>query len=148
MSWGRIRGAFNIVELLVVIGIISILLGLLLPTLAIARDRAKRLECQSNLRQIGQLLLIYANNWHDYIYPPNLGSNVSLDERWPVQVFKPAVWNPRILICPADPAPYDQHSYIFNDHLYEHGIRYSSTNLGGLTPSDVVVMGELKDTSS
>ncbi len=145
---GRARGAFNLVELLVVIGIISTLMGFLLPALASARNRAQWLQCQSNLRQIGQLLLIYSNDWDGYIYPPNLGSNVPPEQRWPMQVFRPPAAYPSILICPADPAPYEQHSYIFNDHLYQRGIRYFSTNLGGLTPSDVVLMGELKDTTS
>jgi len=56
------RGAFTMIDLMVSIAVIAVLIGLLLPSLASVHETARRVVCQSNVRQIGLGLVMYAND--------------------------------------------------------------------------------------
>src|SRR5688572_7526528 len=71
----RVVRAFTLVELLVVIGIIALLVAILMPALGKAREQAKRTQCASNLRNIGQSMFIYAGQNKGKLPQHNGGSN-------------------------------------------------------------------------
>ncbi len=60
---------FTLIELMVVVAIIALLMGILLPSLGLARESARAAKCGSNLRQLGIALAVYQKDNHA-VYPP------------------------------------------------------------------------------
>ncbi|MCX6881139.1 MAG: DUF1559 domain-containing protein [Verrucomicrobia bacterium] len=87
--------AFTLIELLVVIAIIAILAGMLLPSLAAAKESARRISCVNSLRQLGVSHLMYADDHEGYFVPR------SFSPAWPSRLSN-SYQNVQILRCPSD----------------------------------------------
>lgn len=145
----RLFAAFTLVELLVVIGVIAIVIGLLLPTLAGAQGRARDIKCQSNLRLIIQGFYSYAvenkgSMPYGYYYDPSD----------PV-TFEPIGDTDRLVCWPAQIGKYmtrggagnsdDYISPIFNcpeaEQVFTHKLSYAMNVIVGIVPRSELSLG-------
>lgn len=117
-------GAFTLIELLVVIGIIGLLAALVSPAIQRALLQAKRVQCASNLRQLGLAIHAYAHD-HDGLLPPTTHSTGGRAEGAWLDVLRPYLRNAQdVLICPADPRGRERRaagasSYIVNNIVFD-----------------------------
>jgi prepilin-type N-terminal cleavage/methylation domain-containing protein/prepilin-type processing-associated H-X9-DG protein len=107
VAGARVRGAFTLIELLVVIGIMGILFALLLPAVLHSRGNAQRVQCQSQLRQVGLALDNYMTALGSRAKYPNAAILPSVSPNLPslgTVLGRFIENNQAVLQCPADQA--------------------------------------------
>ena len=79
------RRRFTLIELLVVIAIIAILASLLLPALQMVKKRGNQIACMNNIKQMGQVLGMYTNDWNGFL--PTIAGPSYTAPYWPYLVI-------------------------------------------------------------
>lgn len=120
------RRAFTLIEMLVVIAIISILAAMLFPVFARARESARRTTCTSNLRQHGQSLTMYLQDY-DEMFPTANFNDMAFN--FPVQVHRDGANRPITLQSVANP-------YVMNRGIYFCPTLRGQPNRAQVYPTD------------
>jgi prepilin-type N-terminal cleavage/methylation domain-containing protein/prepilin-type processing-associated H-X9-DG protein len=107
----KVRKSFTLIELLVVVAIIAVLIAMLLPALSNARSEAKKTVCLNNLKQLGGVQLMYANDYNGWCTPILSDFVNAGGDTWPAMLLQLKYLNysdtdiqnnrDEVLFCPA-----------------------------------------------
>jgi prepilin-type N-terminal cleavage/methylation domain-containing protein len=142
MSMRRCRTGFTLIELLVVIAIVAILAAILFPVFLSAKEHGRMVSCVSNLKQLGNGFMLYADENHGRLpaatrstNTPGLPAVIYVKEDWAGSVYTsqaypengqiwPYVRNKGVYLCPTDRniAPTGPNSYRGNDYALSYSM--------------------------
>jgi len=139
----RDAAAFTLIELLVVIAIIAVLAAMIFPVFAAARGKARAATCQSNLRQIGMALRMYADDYDgsfpyakdasDAYVPQIWGSRPNCQAKLLTMPFlhpnSPSVSTGAVPAGGSGPAP-DETAGILDSYTKSRGIWHCASDTG------------------
>lgn len=128
---------FTLVELLVVIAVISLLMTLLLPSLKLARESAKGVNCLANVGQANLAMLNYAEDYNGYT-PPGMGTDYFTNWAVYMVVGNYAKGKSPILHCPSIPAAIN---WWWNSYGYRTRFNFLQV-FGQKAPSSFYMLGD------
>ncbi len=135
------RMAFTLLEILVVIGILSLLAALLFPVFARAREEGRKTGCISNLKQLGMAFAQYVSDYDSH-YPDSMSYDTpaGIPSTWDILIL-PYSKSPAVLQCPSDHTATRFQLPGLGSNLYRsYGYTYNLSKSGHSdTPHDALI---------